>query len=93
MSDRTMLAFGRSTYSVPRMTKRAFQVLLAVALTAGAALIILSLNNVLTTQSGWRQGVNAWFAFIRRSDILGTIVLTAVVTVVSVYWTPDTSKK
>ena len=93
MSDRTMLAFGRSTYSVPRMTKRAFQVLLAVALTAGAALIILSLNNVLTTQSGWRQGVNAWFAFIRRSDILGTIVLTAVVTVVSVYWTPDTGKK
>ncbi len=93
MSDRTMLLFGRSTYSVPRMTKRAFQVLLAVALTAGAALIILSLNNVLTTQSGWRQGVNAWFAFIRRSDILGTIVLTAVVTVVSVYWTPDAGKK
>lgn len=93
MSDRTMLLFGRSTYSVPRMTKRAFQVLLAVALTAGAALIILSLNNVLTTQSGWRQGVNAWFAFIRRSDILGTIVLTAVVTVVSVYWTPDPGKK
>ena len=93
MSDRTMLAFGRSTYSVPRMTKRAFQVLLAVALTAGAALIILSLNNVLTTQSGWRQGVNAWLAFIRRSDILGTIVLTAVVTVVSVYWTPDSGKK
>ena len=93
MSDRTMLLFGRSTYSVPRMTKRAFQVLLAVALTAGAALIILSLNNVLTTQSGWRQGVNAWFAFIRRSDILGTIVLTAVVTGVSVYWTPDAGKK
>ena len=88
-----MLLFGRSTYSVPRFTKRAFQVLLAVALTAGAALLILSLNNVLTTQSGWRQGVNAWMAFIRRSDILGTIVLTAVVTVVSVYWTPDTGKK
>lgn len=93
MSDRTMLAFGRSTYSVPRMTKRAFQVLLAVALTAAAALVILSLNNVLTTHSGWRQGVDAWLAFIRRSDILGTIILTAVVTVVSVYWTPESSKK
>lgn len=92
MSDRTMLAFGRSTYSVPRMTKRAFQVLLAVALTAAAALVILSLNNVLTTHSGWRQGVDAWLAFIRRSDILGTIILTAVVTIVSVYWTPDARK-
>ena len=93
MSDRTMLAVGRSTYSVPRFTKRALQIVLAVALTAAAALIILSLNNLLTTQSGWRQGFNAWFTFIRRSDILGTIILTAIVTVMSVYWTPDTGGK
>ena len=93
MSDRTMLAFGRSTYSVPRATKRALQVVMAVALTAAAALVILSLNNVLTTHSGWRQGFDAWFGFIRRSDILGTIVLTAVVTVISVYWTPESGKK
>jgi ABC-type sulfate transport system permease subunit len=89
MSDRTMLVFGRSTYSVPRLTKRAFQVLLAVGITAVAILLVLSLNNVLTTQSGWRQGFNAWYAFIRRSDILGTMVLTAVVSVMSVYWTPE----
>jgi len=93
MSDRTMLLFGRSTYSVPKLTKRAFQVLVAVALTAFAALIILSLNDVLTTHSGWRQGFDLWFAFIRRSDILGTIVLTAVVTVASLYWTPENGKK
>ncbi len=89
MSDRTMLLFGRSTYSVPKATKRALQVLIAVAITAVAILIVLSLNNVLTTQSGWRQGFNAWYAFIRRSDIIGTMVLTAVVTVISVYWTPE----
>lgn len=89
MSDRTMLAFGRSTYSVPKATKRAFQVLLAVAITAVAILIVLSLNNVLTTQTGWRQGFNTWLAFIRRSDILGTMVLTSAITVLSVYWTPQ----
>ena len=93
MSDRTMLLLGRATYSVPRLTKRAFQVLIAVALTALAALVILALNDVLTTHSGWRQGFDLWFAFIRRSDILGTIVLTAVVTVGSVYRMPDNGKK
>ena len=56
MSDRTMLLLGRATYSVPRLTKRVFQVLVAVALTAVAALAILALNNVLTNHSGWRQG-------------------------------------
>ncbi len=89
MSDRTMLAFGRSTYSVPRATKRAFQVVLAVAITAAAILVVLSLNNVLTTQTGWRQGFNTWLNFIRRSDILGTMVLTSIVTVISIYWTPE----
>ena len=93
MSDRTMVAFGRSTYSVTKLTKRALQVLIAVGLTAVAVLVILSLNNVLTTHSGWRQGFDAWLAFIRRSDILGTIVLTAAITVASVYWMPDGSSK
>ena len=93
MSDRTMLLFGKSTYSVPRLTKRAFQVLVAVALTALASLVILSLNDVLTTHSGWRQGFDLWFGFIRRSDILGTIVLTAVVTVASIYRMPESSKR
>ena len=93
MSDRTMLAFGRATYSVPKLTKRAAQVLLAVALTSLASLAILALNDVLTTHSGWRQGFDLWFAFIRRSDILGTIVLTAVVTVASIYWTPENARK
>jgi len=88
-----MLLFGRSTYSVPRLTKRAAQVLMAVVLTALASLAILALDNVLTTHSGWRQGFDLWFAFIRRSDILGTIVLTAVVTIASIYWTPDTPRK
>ena len=93
MSDRTMLAVGRATYSVPKLTKRAAQVLMAVVLTSLASLIILSLNDVLTTHTGWRAGFDLWLSFIRRSDILGTIVLTAVVTVASLYWTPDGGKK
>lgn len=86
MTDRTMLAIGRSSFSVSRLTKRAVQALAATVLTALTSLLILMLNNVLTAKSGWQQGFDIWLAFIRRSDILGTIVLTAIVTVAFVYW-------
>ncbi len=86
MTDRTMLAIGRSTFSVSRLTKRAGQVVAATALTAVASFVILMLNNVLTARSGWQQGFDVWLAFIRRSDILGTIILTAIVTIAFLYW-------
>ncbi len=89
MSDRTMLAVGRSTFSVSRLTKRAVQTLAATALTAAASFVILMLNNVLTARSGWQQGFEVWLAFIRRSDILGTIILTAIVTIAFLYWQRD----
>jgi hypothetical protein len=36
-------------------------------------------------QAGW----NAWLAFIKRPDILGTMVVTSVVTVLVIYWMRD----
>ncbi|MCB1526689.1 MAG: hypothetical protein KDJ45_03175 [Hyphomicrobiaceae bacterium] len=93
MSDRTQLAIGRSSFSVTRLTKRALQMLIAAALTAFAAFVILMLNNVLTARSGFTQGFDVWYAFIRRSDILGTIVLTAIVTVLFVYWQRDNERR
>lgn len=93
MSDRTQLAFGRSTFSVTRLTKRALQMAIASALTAFAAFVILMLNNVLTAKSGFTQGFDVWYAFIRRSDILGTIILTAMVTVLFVYWQRDNERR
>lgn len=93
MSDRTQLAFGRSSFSVTRLTKRALQMAIASALTAFAAFIILMLNNVLTAKSGFSQGFDVWYAFIRRSDILGTIILTAMVTVVFIYWQRDNERR
>jgi hypothetical protein len=93
MSDRTTLLFRGATYVVPKLTKRALQVLVAVGLTALTALVILALNNVLTTNGGWRQGFDVWVAFIQRSEILGTSVLAAVVTVASVNRTSNSSRK
>lgn len=93
MSDRTMLAIGRSNYTVSKLTKRVLQVLAASALTAFASLCILMINNVLTARSGWRKGFDVWYEFIQRSDIVGTIVLTAMVTVAFVYWQRSHEKR
>ena len=86
MSDRTQIAIGRNMISVPRMTKRAVEVAVVTGLTALASLLILGLNNVLTARSGFTQGFELWLSFIRRSDILGTIILTAIVAVAYVQW-------
>jgi hypothetical protein len=92
MSDRTQLAIGRNTISVPKVTKRALQVVYAVIITAVLSLVIILLNDVLTTRGGWMQGITAWTAFIRRSDILGTMILTALVTVATLYWSRGNGK-
>lgn len=93
MSDRTMLAIGRSSFSVTRLTKRAVQSVVATGLAALASFLILMLNNVLTARSGWQQGLEVWLAFIRRSDILGTMILTAIVTVAFIYWQRDNERR
>ena len=93
MSDRTMLASGRSSFSVTRLTKRAVQSVVATGLAALASFLILMLNNVLTARSGWQQGLEVWLAFIRRSDILGTMILTAIVTVAFIYWQRDNERR
>lgn len=89
MTDRTQLAIGRQMFSVPRMTKRAVETAVVTGLTALAAFVILGLNNVLTARSGFLGGLELWLQFIRRSDILGTIILTAIVAVAYLRWTRD----
>lgn len=86
MSDRTQLAIGRNTLSVPRLTKRALEVALSVGVTGLVSFTILVLNNVLTGRGGWANGFDVWMAFIRRPDILGTMVLTAICAVGFLHW-------
>lgn len=86
MTDRTMIAVGRSSFSVPRLLKRALEVAIATALTALMSLMVLLTNAMLTAKGGYAQGFDMWLQFIRRSDILGTIVLTGIVTVSYLIW-------
>lgn len=89
MSDRTQLAIGRNSISVPRLTKRAIEAAIGTALTALVAFIILVLNNVLTGRGGWIDGFEVWRAFMRQPAILGTMVLTSLVTVLFLAWQRD----
>jgi uncharacterized membrane protein len=91
MSDRTQLAIGRNLISVPRLAKRIVEVAVITGLSALAALLILGLNNVLTARSGFGAGLELWLQFIRRSDILGTMILTAIVAVAYITWQRDNS--
>ncbi|HEY8195294.1 MAG TPA: hypothetical protein VIF13_09600 [Hyphomicrobium sp.] len=93
MSDRTQLAIGRNSISVPRLTKRAVEAAIATALTSLVALVILVLNNVLTGRGGWVNGFDVWLSFMRQPAILGTMLLTALVTAIFLAWQRDQGLK
>ena len=90
MAERTMLVVAGKRMPVPRLFKRLLQVAIAVALTAGVLFVVIVGNGFLVGRATSLQaGINAWLAFIRRPDILTTMVLTAFVTVLFVYWQRD----
>jgi len=87
MVERTTLVVAGKRLAVPRLLKRLLQVAIAVALTAGVFFVVIAGNMFLVGRGGsFQAGYNAWLAFITRPDILTTMVLTAVVTVLFVYW-------
>jgi len=93
MVDKTILVVPGKKMSVPRPFKRTLQVLSAVALTAVVALAIVVGNAFLVAKGGSLSGLDIWLAFIKRSDILATMLLTAFVTVMFVYWQRDHERK
>ncbi len=87
MVETTMLVVAGKGLSVPRLFKRLLQVAVAVGLTAGVFLVVIVGNGLLVgRQASLQAGLNVWLAFIKRPDILATMVLTALVTVIFVYW-------
>ncbi len=71
---------------MPPLTKKLTDVAIAVGLTMGVVFIIVVANSFLTARGGYWQGVNLWLALVQRPDILGTIVLTALVTTGYFVW-------
>ena len=87
MVETTILVVAGKKMPVPRFFKRVLQVAIAVALTAGVSLVMIVGNGFLVGRgASFQAGLNVWLSFIKRPDILTTMVLTAFVTVLFVYW-------
>lgn len=89
MSDKTMLVMPGKNLSVPRLFKRTIQVAMSVALTAAVALVLMMGSGLLQARGSLGQAFNSWLGFINRPDIQATMVLTALVSVLFVYWQRD----
>ena len=87
MVETTVLVVAGKKMSVPRLLKRTLQIAMAVAVTASVFLVVIVGNGVVAGRgTSFPAGINTWLAFIKRPDILSTMVLTAIVTVLLVYW-------
>lgn len=93
MSVKTTLVLPGKKLQVPRFFKRLIQIALAVALTAVVALVVVVGNGLLLAKGKSLQGFDIWLAFINRTDILATMILTAIVTVLFVYWQRDQERR
>jgi len=71
---------------MPPVLQRVLDVTAAIALTAALMLVIVGINAFLMSRGGSFAGFRVWYAFIGRPDILGTMVLTALVTFGYVFW-------
>jgi hypothetical protein len=68
------------------LMRKGLDVVIAIGLTAAAVFVIVVSNSFLMARGSSWQGLKLWYAFVMRPDILGMMVLTAVVTVVYFAW-------
>lgn len=61
------------------LMKQLTDVATAVALTLALFFVIVVTNSFLMARGSYWAGINTWLALIQRPDILGTMILTAVV--------------
>ena len=93
MSDKTTLVMPGQNVIVPRIVKRVAQVATSCALTAAVALVIVVGSGMLLARGSSSRGLDIWLNFIQRPDIQGTMLLTAIVTVLYVYWHRDRERR
>ncbi|MFZ1102739.1 MAG: hypothetical protein WAN86_07865 [Hyphomicrobiaceae bacterium] len=94
MADTTQLVMAGRKLSMPRFFKRLVLVALAVAVTAAVFFVVIVGNGFLVGRGTTLQaGFNAWIAFVRRPDILTTMALTALVSILLVYWQRDRERR
>ena len=90
MSDpKTVLVMPGKKMSVSRLVKRAVQTAAGAALGAVTIGVVMILNGLLSGRGSVLQWIHYWLAFIQRPEIVVTMLLTAMTTVLFVYWQRD----
>jgi hypothetical protein len=94
-NDKTTLIMpGNKKMLVSRLLKQVALAAIAVCLTSLVILAVLAGNGLLVGRgSSMAYAINIWLAFIKRSDILVTMALTSMVTVLFVYWQRDRERR
>lgn len=90
MADvKTTLVLPGKRFSVSKLIKRLVQAACGAAVSAGVIGLLMVFNGLLSNRGTFLQLFNTWLAFIRRGDIMATMLLTALCTVLFVYWQRD----
>ena len=77
---------------MPPLLKRLVDTAIAIALTMGLVLVMVVISNLLIARSNSWSGFKLLYAFMSRPDILGTIILTALVSMAYVFWQQQGNK-
>ncbi len=94
MADTTQLVMGSKRMAMPRFAKRLVQAGLGAALTAAIFLVVMVGNSLLAGRSrALEAGFNLWLAFVKRPEILTTAGVSAVVTMLLLYWQRDQERR
>jgi hypothetical protein len=88
VAEKTVLVFpgSKKAFQVPRLVKRLVQISLSVVATSALMYVLMIGSNFLQMKTTLHTITSIWYAFVMRSDIIATSVLTATVTVLVVYW-------
>lgn len=85
--ETTGLVVAGRRMPVPRLLKRLLQITIALGLSGAVLFVIIVSNGMLSgRQPSLQAGIGMWLAFIKRPEIQLTAIITAVVTVLFVYW-------
>ena len=68
------------------LIRKVVDVAASIALTAAVVFVIVVVNSFLVARGGSIYGFKLWAAYIARPDIIGTMALTALVTVAYLFW-------
>jgi uncharacterized membrane protein len=90
MADpKTMLVMPGRKFQVNRVVKRCAQIIAGMAIAAVTIGAVMVLNGLLSGKGTTLQWVHYWLGFIQRPDIIVTMLITSMTTVLFVYWQRD----